>query len=103
MIPAIKKVIFSKRINTLLKKYQITILHYLPGRIRLGSPLWKKETNTLNYLIEELKKEKRIHSISYTKETGSLLVIYDASPIYDSKHIEKWFQIVEKVLNDPIR
>jgi hypothetical protein len=101
MISTIKKALFAKRINHLLENHQITILHYLPGRIRLGSPLWKNESSTLNYLIEELKSEKRIHSISYTKETGSILVTYDATP-YDANQIQIWFRKLERVFNESI-
>jgi hypothetical protein len=102
MISTIKKALFAKRINHLLENHQIRILHYLPGRIRLGSPLWKNESSTLNYLIEELKSEKRIYSISYTKETGSILVTYDATPVYDVNQIQIWFRKLERVFNESI-
>jgi hypothetical protein len=102
MITTIKKALYAKRINHLLETNQITIIHYLPGRIRLGSPMWKNDSSTLNYLIEELKTEKRIHSITYTKATGSILVTYDTTPVSDTNQFQIWFRKLERVFNESI-
>jgi hypothetical protein len=99
MISAFKKAMFLKKIQRLLNNNQIEINHYLVGRIRLKSPLWKNNSTSLDLLMRELKNEKRINSISYTKETGSLLVTFDPSPVSE-KQIENWVCILEKILGE---
>jgi hypothetical protein len=103
MLTAIIKMRYAKRIHAILNEHQISIRHHLPGRIRLASPLWKNKTYTLSYLIKELNKEEKIQSVSHSKETGSLLITYDTAPVNDTKQVERWFQIVEQVLNQLVR
>jgi hypothetical protein len=89
----------AKSIQKLLHKNQIKILHFIPGRIRLQSPLWINETKILKSLVEELEQEPRILSVIYTKEIGSLLVLYDNSPLDDYTQIEQWLKKADSITN----
>jgi hypothetical protein len=100
MIPVIKKMVFMNRVQRILNQHQITILHYIPGRIRLKSPQWKKDTGIINRLVDEIKKEGHNCSVSFSKETGSLLFTYDATPVNDVNKIEAWFEFLNKVCNE---
>jgi hypothetical protein len=84
----------ATRIQTILIKNQIQIVHYMPGRIRLKSPLWINKASN-NRLVEELKKESKILSVTYTKETGSLLIQFDKTPLIDYSLIELWLKKAE--------
>jgi hypothetical protein len=87
----------ATRIQKLLIKNQIKILHFSSGRIRLKSPLWINKTNLKKRLVEELEKEPRILSVTYTKEVGSLLIIFDKSPLEDYSQIEHWLKKAEYI------
>jgi hypothetical protein len=87
------------RIQKLLIKNQIKIVHYLPGRIRLKSPLWIHQAS-INRLVEELEKEPKILSVIYTKETGSLLIQFDKSPVNDYSLIELWLKKAEIITHN---
>jgi hypothetical protein len=91
-----------KRIQQLLIKNQIKIIHSLPGRIRLKSPLWLNNTNNMRRLVEELQKEPKILSVSYTKETGSLLILFDNTPLDDYSQIEQWLKKAEMITHQLI-
>jgi hypothetical protein len=84
------------RMQKLLIKNQIKIVHYIPGRIRLKSPLWINQAS-VNRLVEELEKEPKIISVNYTKETGSLLIQFDKSPVNDFSLIELWLKKAEYI------
>jgi hypothetical protein len=92
--------LMATRIQKLLVKNQIKILHYLPGRIRLKSPLWINKTNMMKCLEEELEKEPRIVSVTYTKELGSLLILFDKSPLKDYSQIEHWLKKAEYITHN---
>jgi hypothetical protein len=93
----LSKFLIAKRIQKILVNNQIKIIHYLPGRIRLKSPLWLNKAKFMNYLVEELEKEPRIHSAKYTGETGSLLILFDITPLDDYSQIEQWLKKVESI------
>ncbi|WP_307330768.1 HMA2 domain-containing protein [Evansella vedderi] len=99
MISTIKKVLYMNKIKNLLKQHQITVLHFIPGRVRLASPHWKDETYILRRIIEELRSEERIFSVVYTKETGSLLITYNKDPVHNEKQIESWFERLSNILS----
>ncbi|KLT16602.1 hypothetical protein AA980_18810 [Neobacillus vireti] len=80
-----------------LKRHAIEIAHQIPGRIRLKSPHWKNNPHSVNQLIDKFKHEKRIFSIDYTAETGSLLITYDYSPVDHIKQLEAWVEQIESV------
>jgi hypothetical protein len=92
----LSNLMIATRIQTVLIKNQIKIVHYMPGRIRLKSPLWVNQEN-INRLIEELEKEPKILSVTYSKEIGSLLIQFDKSPINDYSLIELWLKKAEYI------
>jgi hypothetical protein len=87
----------ATRIQKILIKNQIKVVHFLPGRIRLKSPFWLNKTKRMKHLIEELEKEPKIFSATYTKETGSLLIKFDKTPLEDYLQIEQWLKKAETI------
>jgi hypothetical protein len=87
----------ATRIQKILIKNQIKVVHFLPGRIRLKSPFWFNNTNKMMHLVEELEKEPKILSVTYTKETGSLLIQFDKTPLKDYSQIEQWLKKAEAI------
>ncbi len=94
----ITNIIIARRIQQLLRKNQIEVLHHLPGRIRLRSPLFKREL-AVTRLVEELAQDPKILSVTYTKETGSLLIQFDNSLANDYGQIELWLLKMDRALN----
>lgn len=97
MLNKVKELMLAKRVNKILNRHSIEIAHYIPGRIRLRSTLWKHNPNTVGQLISHFKGESRIHSIQYTPETGSLLISYDSSPVDNVKELEQWVEQIERI------
>ena len=85
------------RLKKLLVKNKIQVLHYLPGRVRLSSPLWMQNPGLVKGLIDELEREPRIKSVTFTKETGSLLILYDNTPLDELSQIELWLKKAENL------
>jgi hypothetical protein len=94
----ISNIMIARRIQQLLRKNQIEVLHHLPGRIRLRSPHFKREA-AVTRLVEELKQDPKILSVTYTKEVGSLLILFDNSLASDYGQIELWMVKVDQALN----
>ncbi|MBY0123764.1 HMA2 domain-containing protein [Bacillus sp. S/N-304-OC-R1] len=95
MLNKVKELQLFNRMNKILKKHSIEVIHNIPGRIRLRSVFWKSNTELVNKLIKHFENDPAIYSISYTAETGSLLITYDSSPIDHMKQLEAWMEQIE--------
>ncbi|MCP3033345.1 hypothetical protein LF817_18635 [Halobacillus sp. A1] len=102
MLTKVKKIIFMKRLEKMLATYQIKIMHFIPGRVRISSPYWEGNSKIVSQLVPLLELEPKILSVRHTSETGTILVEYDPSPEVDEKQIEQWFDIVQRVHNSVI-
>ncbi|MBM4764530.1 HMA2 domain-containing protein [Bacillus sp. B15-48] len=102
MLTKVKQVIFLKRIEKMLSRYQIKVMHYIPGRIRLACPYWAGDSKIVKELLPILNEEDRIQSVKHTSETGTVLVEFDNSSLVSEEQIETWIQIVQRVHNDRI-
>ncbi|RBW68761.1 HMA2 domain-containing protein [Bacillus taeanensis] len=87
-----KLAIYARKIG---KKYQITLKHWMPGRIRLTSPLWKNNSSLMTHIITRLNAHTEIYHTAFTKETGSLLIEYKASVHHDENELIEWITLLE--------
>ncbi|PLR95524.1 HMA2 domain-containing protein [Bacillus sp. T33-2] len=97
MLNKLQELRFVNRINKILKKNCIEIAHFIPGRIRLRSTLWKNNAFQVKQIISHFENESRIVSIQYSPETGSLLINYDCSPVDSVAQIELWVEQIERL------
>ncbi len=88
----------ANRVRKLLSKNQIEVAHYIPGRLRLKSPVWKKQGERFRQFISEIEQGAGIQSVTYTPETGSLLVLFDPVVLNDLQTIETWLSRAEEVI-----
>ncbi|KGX91157.1 hypothetical protein N781_04950 [Pontibacillus halophilus JSM 076056 = DSM 19796] len=102
MLSKVKQAIFLRRIEKMLARYQITVKHFIPGRVRLSSPYWQGNSKIVHILLPVLQCEERIYSVRHTPETGTILVEFDSSKDVTEEQIETWFNKVQKVHNDVI-
>ncbi|MBN8211144.1 hypothetical protein JI666_20710 [Bacillus sp. NTK071] len=102
MLSKVKQALIMRRLEKMLSNYQINVMHYIPGRIRISSPYWTGNSKIIETLMPILKMEDKILSVRHTPETGTLLVEYDATPDVQSAQIEAWFELVQKVHNNVI-
>lgn len=102
MLTKVKQAFFARRIEKMLANYRITVLHFIPGRIRLSSPYWTGKSKIIETLLPILHMEEKIYSVRHTSETGTLLVEYDVTPDVNATQIEKWMEIVQNVHNNVI-
>ncbi|MGE7768317.1 HMA2 domain-containing protein [Peribacillus sp. NPDC096540] len=86
-----------KHVERKLGKYGIQLVHFIPGRIRLQSAEWKENDNLVDKITKKLQAQPFVFFIQSTKETGSLVITYDASYITNMKELEAWFGILDEV------
>ncbi|UIJ69766.1 metal ABC transporter ATPase (plasmid) [Bacillus cereus] len=74
---AVTKFIIMKRVDRKLGKYDIKLVHFIPGRIRLQSAEWKVNDILLENIIKQSQAQPFLFPVQSTKETRSLIITYD--------------------------
>ena len=93
----ITEFVLYKYVERKLGKYDIHIVHFIPGRIRLQSPQWKTNINLLEKVVKELQAQPIVFSVHPTPVTGSLVITYDASYLTNIQELDSWFQVLDEV------
>ncbi|MCA1065799.1 hypothetical protein QTG56_22090 [Rossellomorea sp. AcN35-11] len=102
MLTKVKQAFFLRRIEKMLSRYQIKVMHFIPGRVRLSSPYWEGNSKIVASLLPILQLEQHIQSVRHTSETGTILVEYKTNADVNEEQIEEWIQTVQRVHNDVI-
>ncbi|MDR7242842.1 HMA2 domain-containing protein [Priestia megaterium] len=97
---SIKEKILMKHAERKLHKLQIDLVHFIPGRIRLRSAVWKEHKKLVELIILNLKSQVLVYDAVFTPDTGSLLITYKASHMTNNKEIEEWFQLIEQIYQE---
>lgn len=96
MIEVIKNTVIQQMIQSFSKKHGLEILHFLPGRIRVKILDWKSREEKLNSLLKEMESDPDISSVSFTPETGTLLVTFRKEAIADKDSLRRWKNVAKK-------
>jgi hypothetical protein len=97
MLDKITDFILIKQVERKLGKYDIKLVHFIPGRIRLQSPQWKTNVNLIEEIVRELQAQPLVFSVQPTTVTGSLVITYDASYVTNIQELDSWFRVLEQV------
>lgn len=89
--------VYLKNIEIKLKKYDIRLVHFIPGRIRLQSARWTHNVALAERILKELRNQPFVFSLQFTATTGSIVITYDAKHVTNNHELESWFQILNKV------
>lgn len=89
-------ILAGRRIQKLLVKNQIQVLHHIPGRIRLKSPFWVNSPIVAS-VVEELEREPHIISVSYTPAVGTVLVLFEESLSRNYGKLEEWIKKLDLI------
>ena len=95
MLQAISEMIVRRNIEKALLPYGIHVVHFIPGRLRVKLNGWRGREELLTSLIEELKLDKSVTSVHFTKETGTALLYYDHSSV-NEKTLKRWMSLFQK-------
>lgn len=95
MLQQIKEIIIKKNLEKTLMPYGIQIVHFIPGRLRVKLHEWKKREGHLISLITDLRMDKSITSVHFTKETGTALIHYDHSSV-NEETVQRWVKLFKK-------
>ena len=95
MLQTLSEMIIRKNIEKALAPYGIQLVHFIPGRLRIKLNGWKEREVLLASLIEELKMDKSVRSIQFTKETGTALIYYDHSSV-NEETLKRWMSLFQK-------
>lgn len=97
MLEKMTQFAINKFVESKLKKYDIKLLHFIPGRIRLQSPRWVNNSGFIEKIAAELKMQPMIYTVQPTIITGSLLITYDAQFAANAQEMESWFAILDRI------
>jgi hypothetical protein len=97
MLGKITDYILFNRIKQRLEKYDIKIIHFIPGRIRLQSLQWRKNIPLMEKFVKELQAQSMIFSVQSTFITGSLVITYDTSYITSLQELDSWLRGLDQV------
>ena len=86
-----------KHVERKLGKYDIKLVHFIPGRIRLQSPQWKTNVTLIEKVVKELQGQIFVFSVKQTPVTGSLVITYDASYLTNIEELDSWFRVLDQV------
>jgi hypothetical protein len=100
---SIKEKVLMKYVERKLHKLQINLVHFIPGRIRLRSTVWKENKKLVELIILNLKSQVLVYDAVFTPDTGGLLITYNASHMTNNKEIEEWFQLIERIYQEQYR
>ncbi|MEI2428136.1 HMA2 domain-containing protein, partial [Priestia megaterium] len=103
ILMSIKEKLLMKFAEKKLNKLQINLVHFIPGRMRLRSTIWKDNSNLVELIILNLKSQPLVYDAVFTPDTGSLLITYKASHITNNKEIEEWFHLIEQIYQKEYR
>ena len=95
MLQAISEMIVRRNIEKALLPYGIRVVHFIPGRLRVQLHGWGEREVHLTSLITELKKDKSVTSVQFTKETGTALIYYDHSSV-NEETLKRWMSLFQK-------
>ena len=95
MLQQMKEMIVRKNLEKTLSLYGIQIVHFIPGRLRVKLHDWRRREGVLASLIDELRMDKSIASVQFTKETGTALIHYDHSSI-NEETVQRWVGLFRK-------
>lgn len=97
MLEKLTEYMFVKMIEKKLRQYDIRMLHFIPGRIRLQSPRWIKDFDLVGKIVSALQAQTLVFSVQPTAVTGSLVITYDANHVTNIQELESWFQMIDRV------
>lgn len=86
-----------KHVERKLGIYDIKLVHFIPGRIRLQSPQWKTNVTLIERVVKELQGQIFVFSVKQTPVTGSLVITYDASYLTNIEELDSWFKVLDQV------
>ncbi|MFC3882489.1 HMA2 domain-containing protein [Bacillus songklensis] len=83
-----------KKYERCLNKHHIQIAHFIPGRIRLKSDLWKQNERLLQELMDVIKSEPYVQSVEYVTITGSMVIEFTLKDNPPIEQIDQWVNLL---------
>lgn len=96
MFAKLKNGIVQLKVRSLLERYQVEVLHHTPGRVRVRIKNWKDNRSLLNNLLEDIQSDPAVESVSFTEETGSILIHYHKGLVKESATHNRWQELFTK-------
>lgn len=96
MLAKLKEFAVRQHLVKLLDTYHIELKHYIPGRLRITIRNWHLNGDQILSFAKELEQDPAIHSIAFTKETGSVLIHFEPEAVQDRAVLERWMRIFQK-------
>ena len=88
-----------KKYERRLNRNQIEIAHFIPGRIRLKSELWKQNKRFLQNVQTVIKTEPYVRRINFEEVTGSLVIEFQFNEMPSIERVNLWVEQILQVHN----
>ncbi len=95
MLIALKEMMVRRNVEKALMSYGVQIIHFIPGRLRVKLHDWQHREQLLVNLIDDLRMDKSVASVHFTRETGTALIHYDHSTMNDDT-LKRWMRLFQK-------
>lgn len=96
MLAKVKNAVVQRKVRSLLERYQVEVLHHTPGRVRVRIKNWNNNRSLLNRLLEDVKMDPAVDSVSFTEETGSILIHYHQDRVKEPTTHTRWQGLFDK-------
>ena len=88
-----------KKYERKLNRNQIEVVHFIPGRIRLKSELWKQNKRFSRNVQTVIKGEPYVRRINFEEVTGSLVIEFQFKEMPSIERVNLWVEQILQVHN----
>lgn len=96
MLTKIKGFVVRNKVESLLNKHDVELLHYTPGRIRVKLLSWKNKEYMVQGLIDDLRKDQDVEAVEFTEQTGSVLIFFNHAALENPNAHGRWLHLFQK-------
>ncbi len=80
----------------LAAKYGVQVEHFVPGEAVISIATWREYQTRFLQLIDDLRNDPNIYSITYDDTTGFVYIYYDHTSLDNKATIDNWLHIFRK-------
>ncbi|MBM7705061.1 HMA2 domain-containing protein [Metabacillus iocasae] len=83
-----------KRWEKEFNRHEVYVKHFIPGRIRLFSPLWKDNESLIKEVRQLIEREHTVMAVKETIETGTILIEFNSQREVQRDELVRWMSIL---------
>ncbi|MEI3607802.1 hypothetical protein SPD48_19130 [Pseudogracilibacillus sp. SE30717A] len=80
----------------LAAKYGVQVEHFVPGEVVISIATWRRHKTNFFQLMDDLRNDPNIYSITFDETTGFVYISYDHSSLNNKATINNWLHIFKR-------